>query len=664
MLPHAFIPAPRSRGPVTQPAARFPCGRRAFPFLKVLWLLLAATTASGQTPEWIWHSTTNAAPDRAQIVLFRKTFRTPPLLWNSRLSVVADDRAEVFLNGVSVATCYHWEQPVRTEVTVRLNQGENVVAVRARNRAGAAGVLVDLALGGQTNVVSDSSWLVATNEEPGWTNLAFNAAHWQRATSLGAHGILPWDRILTRPAATPAEALTVPEGFQVELLRSATPEEGSWICLAFDRQGRLTISPEGDSRPMLRFTFRDGRVESVSPVPAPLRYAMGLQFDGGTLYANARGPEGAGLYHLVDRNENDQFDPEEMTLLKPFQGGSEHGYHAVRLGPDGYIYVINGNGTKVPPGMAANSPHRHYAQDVLSLNPDESREAGPAQAVQCHVLRVDREGKQWQLWAGGMRNAYAFDFSAEGELFTFDSDMEWDWGTPWYRPTRILHLIPGGEYGWRDGTRTWPQEYQDSLPAVLDVGIGSPTGVRFGTRSRFPARYQKALFAMDWSYGRIFAVHLQPEGASYRGHLETFLQGTPLNLTDLDFGPDGALYFITGGRGTQSGLYRVSCRQLAAEAPPLRLQADPEVEQARVVRRKLERFYGRPLPGAADALWIHLGSSDRVLRYAARIALESQDVSGWSGRALTEHDPTTALAALLALARVGRPLPPRTRCAP
>ncbi len=32
-----------------------------------------------------------------------------------------------------------------------------------------------------------------------------------------------------------------------------------------------------------------------------------------------------------------------------------------------------------------------------------------------------------------------------------------------------------------------------------------------------------------------------------------FVEGRPLNVTDIDFGPDGAMYFITGGRDTQSG---------------------------------------------------------------------------------------------------------------
>src|SRR5262245_53440802 len=118
--------------------------------------LLSSAGALGQTPHWIWHSFTNAAPAREEIVYFRKTFRTPPLLWNARLTVAADNEAVVFLNGVSVATCLGPDRPVRAEVSVRLHQGENVIAARARRRAGSGGLLVQLNLGGQTNLVSDA----------------------------------------------------------------------------------------------------------------------------------------------------------------------------------------------------------------------------------------------------------------------------------------------------------------------------------------------------------------------------------------------------------------------------------------------------------------------------------------------------------------------------
>ncbi|MFO1501860.1 MAG: hypothetical protein U1G07_26370 [Verrucomicrobiota bacterium] len=263
-----------------------------------------------------------------------------------------------------------------------------------------------------------------------------------------------------------------------------------------------------------------------------------------------------------------------------------------------------------------------------------------------------------------MRNVYAFDFSPEGELFGFDSDMEWDWGTPWYRPTRIVHLVAGGDYGWRDGTRTWPDYYEDSLPPVVNVGIGSPTGVRFATGSCFPERLRRALFAMDWSYGRILAVHLQPDGSSYGATYEPFLRGTALNLTDMDFGPDGALYFITGGRGTQSGLYRVRPRAATVLAEPAGKRGEAKAStqtssvwaegaDRRALLHQLERVEAGGGAAALETVWPHLGDPDRFIRFAARLALERQAPSTWKDRALGETNRMTAFTALLALARVG-----------
>jgi len=145
----------------------------------ILFLLVFSGSTMGQSagPQWIWVG----VPDQNQpsTTLIRKKFQTPPLTWNSRLTLAADDRAEVFLNGQLIGICHGPQQPMRTEVTVRLNQGENVIAVRASNQTGPAGVLVNLDLGGKTNVWSDESWLASGTEEPGWTNLNFNLTSWK-----------------------------------------------------------------------------------------------------------------------------------------------------------------------------------------------------------------------------------------------------------------------------------------------------------------------------------------------------------------------------------------------------------------------------------------------------------------------------------------------------
>lgn len=67
-------------------------------------------------------------------------------------------------------------------------------------------------------------------------------------------------------------------------------------------------------------------------------------------------------------------------------------------------------------------------------------------------------------------------------------------------------------------TGSWPPyfpDHADNGPPTLDIGKGSPTAVKFGTASRFPPDFQKALFVLDWAYGRIVAVHMAPRGASY-----------------------------------------------------------------------------------------------------------------------------------------------------
>jgi putative heme-binding domain-containing protein len=626
-----------------------------------LFLQLAASfpARSAENPHWIWaRGAAGTGVSTNSEVWFRREFRSPTGTWNARLTVAADDTAEIFLNGKPVATCVAPGQPVRAEVSMNLHHGSNLLAARVLNRQGAAGLLVHLNMGGSETreLISDTHWVAAPSETAGWNNLGFDATSWAPAASLGAHGTLPWGDILSRAWATPAESLKLLPGYRAELLRSASPEEGSWVCLTFDPRGRLYISPEGDSRPVLRITFNAaGTVDRVEPVAAPIRFAMGLLWAHGSLFANAKGPHGSGLYRLTDVNGNDQFDADEIGFLKAFQGSGEHGYHALKLGPDGRIYVLNGNVTKPPEGVSPQSPYRNGAEDLLSLNPDETARTGGALAPGCHILRTDPDGKSWEIVAGGMRNAYDFDFDSDGEIFVFDSDNEWDWGTPWYRPTRLYHAVSGAEMGWRDRTRAWADTYPDQIDTVVDVGIGSPCGVEFGTESKFPDPYRRALFLQDWSYGRILAVHLEPRGATFRGTFEEFVKGQPLNLTSMRFGPEGALYFITGGRGTQSGLYRVSwigkpATSTAGEQPSAggRLAA-----QARATRRSLERFHTVIDPSALDQIWPFLGDPDRSLRFAARIAVEAQPVDSWKERALSETNAARGLNALLALARCG-----------
>ncbi len=467
----------------------------------------------------------------------------------------------------------------------------------------------------------------------------------------------------TKTLGDVSDSIHVPDGFAIDVVHIAdTKKEGSWICMAKDHKGRLIISGQ-QNQPVLRITLKDGRAANIEKLNLPITGAMGMLYAFDSLYVNGIGPKGFGLYRCKDTKNADQYD--DVQLLKQFQGGGEHGPHGVALGPDNKLYVMNGNHTRVPEGITPDSPYRNYREDfLLPRQWDGNGHAAGILAPGGYVVRTDADGKSWELMLGGFRNAYDHAFNPDGELFTFDSDMEWDWGMPWYRPIRINHCTSAAEFGWRSGTGVWPAHYLDSLGSTLDVGVGSPTGVGNGIGAKFPVKYQKAIYALDWTYGRIVAVHLKPNGSGYTAESEVFVapkglvvKGAPkknLNVTDTVVGDDGAFYFTTGGRGTQGALYRV--RYVGKESTDSAGIVNTDGATERKLRRELETYHhGKADPGAVAKAWPHLASKDRWLQFAARLAIENQPATEWQEKAFAEKNAEAAFASLVALARVGDP---------
>ncbi len=458
-----------------------------------------------------------------------------------------------------------------------------------------------------------------------------------------------------QPVAQPADLYVAP-GFKVDLLYVSDPAtEGSWINMCAEKPGKLIVSGQG-GQPILRFTIKDGAVAGVEKLNLGISEAMGLLYAYNSLYVNGAGPKGYGLYRCRESADG----PWTVEPLKIFGSGGEHGAHGLALGPDGKIYVMNGNHTKVPEGLAPNPPYFNYKEDhVVPRQWDGNGHAAGIYAPGGYVVRLDPDGKSCELVLGGFRNAYDHTFNADGELFTFDSDMEWDWGMPWYRPTRINHCTVGSEHGWRSGTGVWPDYYPDNLPPIVNIGVGSPTGVCYGAGAAFPVSYQKAMYICDWTYGRLMAVHLTPKGASYSATFENLVcplglmkkDGVkkPLPLSDAVIGSDGALYFTIGGRNNQSALYRVTYVGTESTAPAN--LKDKDGAEARELRHTLEAFHGKRDGNALRTAWPHLESEDRYIRFAARVAIESQPVEEWEAKAVAQTKPTGALAALLAMAR-------------
>jgi putative membrane-bound dehydrogenase-like protein len=335
--------------------------------------------------------------------------------------------------------------------------------------------------------------------------------------------------------------LRVPPGFEVtEFADSKLAND--IFSMTLDPHGRVVVSGRGYIR-ILVDDDNVGRADrAIDFTDGPKDGAQGLLFEGSSLYFTGDG----GLRRYRDENGDGKADgPAE--LIRAMNTGGEHHAHAIKRGPDGWLYVLCGNMTGID---------RTYA--TLPTSPIKEPVAG------C-LLRFTPDLKNSEIVADGFRNAYDMDFNPEGELFTFDSDNERCVSLPWYEFTRLYHVIPGGHFGWQapQHAQWWrfPPYFCDVVAPVATLGRGSPTGVVCYRQAQFPERYRGGLFLLDWTFGRVYFVSLERSGATYTCRKEIFLEA----VGDNGFAPTAAvvhpltgdLYVSIGGRGTRGAVYRI-----------------------------------------------------------------------------------------------------------
>ncbi len=432
------------------------------------------------------------------------------------------------------------------------------------------------------------------------------------------------------------------EGFEVQTVQQG---QGEWLSVAKDPQGRLLISPRKGN--LLRFTIPTDSTQNltIDTLDVGVNDCQGLLYAYGHLYMMGSGKDNIrGVYRLKDLDGQGQFDV--PILMREFPKNGDHSGHTLALGPDGAIYFLSGNDNRPPKGEDVSYVYENWQNDhLMPLSSIFGTEQKPPGG---YVLKTDSVGSHWQLISYGLRNPYDMCFSAEGELFTFDSDMEWDFNLPWYIPTRVNHLVSGGDYAWRQSTAKRFDYYPDILPSVVEFGRGSPTATCFGTGTRFPAKYQKALFLGDWSYGKIYAMFLEPDGATYKATYEPMVTGQPLNITDMIVGEDGTLYFLTGGNGTDTGLYRIVYKGKEKTTP---VKKEEKLHSNLLLRRKLEAYhFAKDTSGLALAMQ-HIAHPDRFVRYAAKTILERNHPDLWLSRLNGKNNPDTQISLLTAIIR-------------
>src|ERR1043165_4032157 len=345
----------------------------------------------------------------------------------------------------------------------------------------------------------------------------------------------------------PAFGVNLTRGFRISLF--AGPDLANDIyAMTLDASGNVVVTSQGYIKKLFD-TDGDGQADTATLFATTEKGGMGLCADGIDLYFVGDG----GVFRFQDANQDGVADgpPDRLFTV----GAGEHGGHAIRKGPDGWFYLIGGNDSGFGP------QHITSPSSVI-----RNIEAGA-------LIRFSAQRGQIEPVAHGFRNPYDFDFNGFGEIFTYDSDVESDLFLPWYTPTRLYHVTSGGHYGWRlnGWRRSWnrPPYYVDTVDTLAEIGRGSPTGVACYRHYQFPSRYRNGLFALDWTFGRIFFSPLTPNGASYQASPEVFMEplgSQGLAPTDVVVAPDGSLLVSIGGRKTRGAIYRID---FPPAGPPL-----------------------------------------------------------------------------------------------
>lgn len=606
---------------------------------------LRAEAARGPVPVWVWDR--RADPDEE--VFLRQQFQVAEGFGQARLAVSADNHCRVYVNGRRVVHDDSWETPAVVDVHEELVAGDNVVAVHAWNDGGPAGVALRLAWregGTARTLVTDEHWRVGADDPDGWDLTGFDDSGWAPATGYGFLGAAggTWSHALGEGAlgedgGAPApqvaivdpeielapvrraalQALDLPVAQAVQLLE--VPRSlGSWVSLGVDGQGRLYACDQG-GRGIYRIepAAALGELTTFTRMPAELSGAHGLLWWRGALYAVC-GDQQTGFYRVRDSDGDDLLD--RVELLRKLGGSGEHGPHSVVVAPDGeHLLVLAGNMTPLTETDASRVP-RNWQEDRLVERIDDARGfwGGYSPPGGC-LYEVDVGRDHWELVCCGFRNPFDLCVLPTGAIVVYDSDMEWDMGTPWYRPTRWLYAQNGVDYGWRKGTAKWPADYPDAPPPLRDIGPGSPTGMAFVPGPR------GGIVGLDWTFGTVYL------------DAEPLWIGAPFPVVDVAFDPrrpDG-IYVVTGGRGLPSKLYRLPLPEVAGRKIASFRQPVPWSERE---TRSPEQI---------------LADGERHGYVAARIALERLPVATFRAAALAVDAarPDRSFAGLLALARQG-----------
>jgi quinoprotein glucose dehydrogenase len=293
-----------------------------------------------------------------------------------------------------------------------------------------------------------------------------------------------------------------------------------------------------------------------------------------------------------------------------------HDFHGLKFGPDGKLYMSVGD----------RGCHIETEGRVVALH-DEGG-----------VLRCNPDGSGLEVFATGLRNPQELAFNEVGDLFTVDNNA--NVGEDNGESGRVIHVVEGGDNGWRIGYQhlpdggpwsregLWKGDALYQIPPVGHLGHG-PAGLTFNPGTGLPAKYDGCFLLCDFP-GGVHSFTLKPNGASYAlGGSDHFLWD--LYPTDVEFGVDGAVYvsdWVQGFETSQKGrIFRIADPATARDA-----------RVAEVKRLLADGMAARSL----DELAALLGHVDQRVRMAAQVELVDRRAEATLAAVALKPGPTLA----------------------
>lgn len=283
------------------------------------------------------------------------------------------------------------------------------------------------------------------------------------------------------------------------------------------------VGPSSDRIRIFDDFDASGKARRVTTFAEGFRNSMGLilDFDGAAYLATR-----AAIYRLRDTDGDGRADEQRVIVrldtkaVYPHNGLSGFAWDAL-----GRLYFGFGENE----GLA----YQLVGSDGRTLS--GGGEGGS-------IYRCQPDGTGLVRVATGFWNPFHLAFDAFGRMFAVDNDPDSR------GPCRLLHIVEGGDYGYRyrNGRKglhpftAWNGELPGTLPMVAGTGE-APSGILAYESDALPANYRGCLLTTSWGDHVIERFDLQPKGASFSAKSRDVLRGGEyFRPVGIALAPDGS----------------------------------------------------------------------------------------------------------------------------